>query len=585
MQFKNIGIGNVTVADFSRMNLAFADKTPFIKDLEDRSCEAVVFLRPRRFGKTLFTRILFNYYDRSLAGKFDENFNGTWIHSHRTPRAGSYYCLNFDFSRVVPDSRESRDSFILAVAAGISYFSRRYPDKGFPEEALDPKLYSSASDLIGKFLMSFVRRAKDGERLYVIIDEYDHFANEVLSKDSEAFRDLTSTAEQHDGMIKTFYTTLKSYSGRDAGSCIDRFYITGVSSVSLSSLTSGFNICSNISDNPKFNAMAGFTHDELSKIIDETVDFSTLGKITKKQVMTILEQRYDGYLFSESASESIFCPNMCLTFLSRLITNKKIPPLLSEGTLSADVANLDGMMRLAEPWARDQLEEKIFRKESVRVILPQALNLNEHNLFDMSEAASMLMYLGFLTAEHDSGDDDAPDDLMNYRCPNEASYQVFLNYIQSLTGLGRWNQTDLSMLEEKGDIRPLIDAVALFIRRMKDSSFAGFNERTLQTVFYFTVKDSARRGLTVSIEYDTGAHGRADLFIQNRRPGSRQLLLELKYLSKARGTDQAVAAKLNEAKEQLRRYRAAPNFCNVRNLDCWSVVFVNSEPEAVEKLT
>lgn len=69
--------------------------------------------------------------------------------------------------------------------------------------------------------------------------------------------------------------------------------------------------------------MAGFTHDELSKIIDETVDFSTLGKITKKQVMTILEQRYDGYLFSESASESIFCPNMCLTFLSRLITNKK----------------------------------------------------------------------------------------------------------------------------------------------------------------------------------------------------------------------------------------------------------------------
>ena len=299
--------------------------------------------------------------------------------------------------------------------------------------------------------------------------------------------------------------------------------------------------------------------------------------------MAILEQRYDGYMFSESAKESIFCPNMCLIFLNRLITNKKIPPLLSEGTLSADVANLDGMMRLAEPWARDQLEEKIFRKESVRVILPQALNLNEHNLFDMSEAASMLMYLGFLTAEQDS-DDDVPDDLMRYRCPNEAGYQVFLNYIQSLTGLGRWNQTDLSALEEKGDVRPLIDSVALFISRMKDSSFAGFNERTLQTVFYFTVKDSARRGLTVSIEYDTGAHGRTDLFIQNRRPGSRQLLLELKYLSKAKSTAQAVAAKLEEAKEQLRRYRTAPNFCNIMNLDCWAIVFVNSEPEAVEKL-
>ncbi len=585
MKFKRIGLGNIALANFSRQDFVFADKTRYIGTLEDFESQTPVFLRPRRFGKTLFTKILFNYYDKSQAAKFDENFKGTWIYDHRTELASSYYCLKFDFSKVDSFGDGLIRSFIQAVASGISNFSKRYPEKGFSAEELDPRLYATPSELMNKFLTAFDRNAADGELLYIIIDEYDHFANDVLSKDRQSFRDLTSTAKDHPGPIKVFYRGLKSYAGGEDsdGSCIDRFFLTGVSAVSLDSVTSGFNISANISTDAEFNAMAGFTHDELSKIIDETVDFSRLGGITKAQILDVMEQRYDGYLFSAEATEKIFCPNMCLTFLHSLIKTRKIPPLLAAGTLTEDVGNLDGMLRIAEPWVRDELEDLIFRREKVRALLPQALNLNEHSLFNKGEAAAQLMYLGFLTFGADEGDDSG--DMTSYRCPNEASYQVFLNCLQAQTGIDRGGQADLTGLEEYGDVRPLADAASLFIKRIDDRAFAGFNERTLQTVFYFTVKDSGIRSLKADIECDTGDHGRADLYIQNRRPGGRQLLLELKYLSKAKGTDQAVASKLEEAKAQLERYRKAPNFKDVQNLDCWAIVFVNAEPKAVEKLS
>ena len=581
MQFKNIGIGNVTVADFSRMNLAFADKTPFIKDLEDLSCEAVVFLRPRRFGKTLFTRILFNYYDRSLAGKFDENFNGTWIHSHRTPRAGSYYCLNFDFSRVVPDSRESRDSFILAVAAGISYFSRRYPDKGFPEEALDPKLYSSASDLIGKFLMSFVRRAKDGERLYVIIDEYDHFANDVLSSDRDAFRELTSTAAGHTGLIKNFYACIKSFIGDSDEQPIAGIFITGVSAVSLDSVTSGFNIAKNISADSRFNAMAGFTHDELSEVVDETVDFSRLNGITKDQVMEVMEKRYDGYSFSRYADERIFCPDMCLNFLSDLIDTCTIPPKLADGNSGMDADRLGGMLSLAVPGARDSISQAIFRKESVAAEIPYTLNLNQTGSFSQDQTVSLLAYLGFLTIDPETSKKSR---MIHWRCPNEVCYQTFIDCEAKSIGFRQSSRLDLSGVTERGDIMPLVEETARRISGIPASAFSGFNERCLQIVFYYTAMDSDDDSLLPELECDTGGRGRADLFIRNMRSGGRQYLLELKYLSEAKGTESAVASKLGEAKEQLARYRDAPNFKDVKNLDCWAIVFVNKEPKAVEKL-
>ena len=129
MALRSIGLGNISLPDFRRENLVFADKTPYIQKLEELGSNAVVFLRPRRFGKTLFTNILQSYYDRSLAAEFDANFSGTWIHDHRTPLAGSFYCLWLDFSLVPPLPERLSQGFIGAVITGLTDWTWGCPRK------------------------------------------------------------------------------------------------------------------------------------------------------------------------------------------------------------------------------------------------------------------------------------------------------------------------------------------------------------------------------------------------------------------------------------------------------------------------
>ena len=212
MANKNIIIGMRSLSEIREKNGIYIDKTRFIEELENNAGTNVpVFLRPRRFGKSLTVSMLLNYYDICKKEQFDKNFKGTWIYDHRTPLANSFYVLRFDFSDVSSVYSEVNDSFTLSVASSISRFSDNYPELGLTKEELDPSLYKNATDLLSIFLTKFQSKAKAGEYLYVIIDEYDHFANEILTRDKEAFKDITSTAEGHEGLIKRFYALLKKY--------------------------------------------------------------------------------------------------------------------------------------------------------------------------------------------------------------------------------------------------------------------------------------------------------------------------------------------------------------------------------------
>ena len=581
MAFRKIGLGNVPLSYFNSKNMVFADKTKYIQKLEELGSSAVVFLRPRRFGKTLFTNILKSYYDKKRFAQFDENFSGTWIHSHRTPLAGSFCCLRLDFSRVQSLPERISQGFIEAVIAGLIDFTVSYPEIGLPPDKLTPDLYNSPVSLLLAFINNFKLKAGPETRLFIIIDEYDHFANDVLSSDRDAFRELTSTAAGHTGLIKNFYACIKSFIGDSDEQPIAGIFITGVSAVSLDSVTSGFNIAKNISADSRFNAMAGFTHDELSEVVDETVDFSRLNGITKDQVMEVMEKRYDGYSFSRYADERIFCPDMCLNFLSDLIDTCTIPPKLADGNYGMDADRLGGMLSLAVPGARDSISQAIFRKESVAAEIPYTLNLNQTGSFSQDQTVSLLAYLGFLTIDPETSKKSR---MIHWRCPNEVCYQTFIDCEAKSIGFRQSSRLDLSGVTERGDIMPLVEETARRISGIPASAFSGFNERCLQIVFYYTAMDSDDDSLLPELECDTGGRGRADLFIRNMRSGGRQYLLELKYLSEAKGTEAAVASKLEEAKEQLARYREAPNFKDMKNLDCWTIVFVNREPKAVEKL-
>ena len=207
-------------------NLAFVDKTMFIRKLEEQHVKVPLFLRPRRFGKTLFTDVLSEYYDIDTAGDFERLFGGTDIGKNPTEQRNSYYILRFDFSGI--DSAHLEKNFFETVKNQLEVFCSKYSSLNL---TVNENSVSSAS-LLEEFVTSFiVKRPRKTDQIFVVIDEYDNFANDVLATDVELFKSMTSA----EGFVKNFYAKLKALSG-SSQSAIGRFFVTGVSSIMLRAL-------------------------------------------------------------------------------------------------------------------------------------------------------------------------------------------------------------------------------------------------------------------------------------------------------------------------------------------------------------
>ena len=585
MAKKKIIVGMRSLPEIREKEGIYIDKTRFIDYLENNAGTSVpVILRPRRFGKSLTASMLHNYYDISKKNKFDKNFKGTWIYDHRTPLASSYYVIHFDFSDVSSDSKDVNYTFLTSVGSSIISFTNFYPDKGLTEEQLDYSLYNSATDLMQVFLDNFSKKAKEGEYLYVIIDEYDHFANEILTRDKEAFKDITSTAEGHEGLIKRFYALLKKYYRGESSGAIDRFFITGVSSVSLDSVTSGFNIATNISLKSDFHEMIGFTHAELSEVIDETVDFSLLSDITKEQVMQIMEENFDGYAFEKKAKEKMFNSNLCLAYLESVISERELT-YPSRISLNDDAGKLRGMLNLCEDDVREDIVRAMFNKSPIVTELPDKMNLNSTNYFDKAQMISLLYHLGYLTIDTETSQKKG---LTSFIIPNRVYENLFLDYCRMSIGYSADAYKDLSpMFEESADITPLLQIITEQIEtKLNPQSLGKFTEMALQLVCDSIINNSFYRKLSSYTEFYTGK-GFADVFVKNTYPNGHYFLLELKYLHKKDDTKSAVEGKFAEAKEELEKYRQGAVLKEkVGNhpLDCYAIVFVGSECRLCQKI-
>ena len=227
---KGIPYGNVAFRDIRSRNLAFVDKTRYIELLEKYGGDNPFIVRPRRFGKTLFTQMLEAYYDECLAEEFEKNFAGTYIGEHKTALASSFRVIYFDFSGI-SDSDNIKESFQNKVRNAIKKYFDKYPHP--EQDEILKGTYTSPADLIGDFFA--LLPLDDAQKVYVIIDEYDQFANDILSADVEEFRKITSA---HDAYYKSFFMRLKEATQ----GAVARVFITGVSLISLDSMTSGFNI-------------------------------------------------------------------------------------------------------------------------------------------------------------------------------------------------------------------------------------------------------------------------------------------------------------------------------------------------------
>ncbi|MBQ2632105.1 MAG: AAA family ATPase, partial [Kiritimatiellae bacterium] len=320
--------GVADYAEIRRANAWFVDRTAKIRDLE--ATRYAMFLRPRRFGKSLLLSILRAYYDVQYADRFEEFFSGTDIGADPTDERGRYLVLYFNFSAVSKDVREVQSSFNDYASLCCDTFVRNYggrlPD-GLAERVL------SAAGCINKLSVVTQGLIGTGVKLYVLIDEYDNFTNTILAESGlDAYNDLC----HGDGFFKQFFANLKdAATGTEAP--VTRLFVTGVSPVTMDDVTSGFNIATNISLDPQFADLTGFRHDDLRAIADY---YGAQCGFDADKAYDAALTWYDNYRFGSADAPTLANTTLVLFLFGHLWRTHQFPDNMIDANLRTDYAKI-----------------------------------------------------------------------------------------------------------------------------------------------------------------------------------------------------------------------------------------------------
>ena len=319
------------VSDYAQMRKAnawFVDRTAKIRDLE--ATRYALFLRPRRFGKSLWASILEAYYDVRYADRFDEFFSGTDIGENPTDERGKYLILRFDFSAVSKDAALVQDDFNGYAGLRCDTFARDYAQL-IPGD-LAERIFKAPT--VGKKLNEIASGLQHTDRkLYIIIDEYDNFTNTILA---EYGVDAYNRLCHGDGFFKDFFTRLKAAtSGTEAP--VARLFITGVSPVTMDDVTSGFNIGTNISLDPRFADLTGFRHDDLRAIADY---YAPRCGFDADKAYNVALAWYDNYRFGSADAPALANTTLVLSLFNMLWQTGRFPDDFIDENLRTDYAKI-----------------------------------------------------------------------------------------------------------------------------------------------------------------------------------------------------------------------------------------------------
>ena len=551
-------------ADFRRIRLRrwlYVDKTRFVRRLEQE--DYVFLIRPRRFGKTLWVSLLENYYDRFWADDFEATFAGTDIGREPTGEQGRYVTLRFNFSMVNDKLETLEREFETYCFIELRGTLRRHPDL-FPEVALRDIL---APPTIATKLSELFRYAGDHHiALYVLIDEYDNFANTVLAHHgAEAYHSFTHGG----GFYRNFFATLKGGTDRSGGG-IDRLFITGVSPVTMDDVTSGFNIGTNISLHPDFNEMVGFTEAEVRRLVETYRDHGVFDQDVEA-AMALMGEWYNGYRFAKDAATDLYNTDMVLYYLKDSMPNRPVPDDLIDTNVRIDYGKLRHLLVVGRQLNGNfDLLRDVIAEQQVDVRRVQS-GFPLHELAEPENFLSLLHYFGLLSIR------EVARGMPRLAIPNQTVKRLMYGYLRDgykdvgvfRINLFRFEQTLMRMANE-GEWRPVFEFLSEAIATQTgirdyiggEKVIQGFLAAYLSVADYYVFRSEAELG-----------KGHADISLEPllaRYPHLRAgYLIELKYLARGDPTHETrVEAAVGEATAQLRRYladeRLARQFPGVR---------------------
>ncbi len=459
------------ISNFKRLitgDMYYVDKTKYLDILEQKE-DFQFFIRPRRFGKSLFLSMLDTYYDLNEKNSFDKYFSGLYIHNNKTADANSYMVLKLNFATLITDQGKKLliESFDELVSSAVDECIFEYSD--ILEHDKLPTEKKKATFALD-YIINLAKRKK--QKMILLIDEYDNFANNIMSNQKQLYNELMHDA----GYIRTFYKTVKKAT---ATGVLTRVFMTGVSPITLDELTSGANIFANITNEEDLNAMLGFTEKEVIKIIDY---YKIDKKVDRSELLEILKIYCNGYKFNRYAKETIYNTDMVLYILNAINKAGRYPDSLIDSNMKTDYTRL---RKLAAIFADEDEMIKIIQEEKTEAIeLKEKFNIESLSKAEEKQTSlySLLYYLGLLTI------DKAIANKVILKIPNYAVkvlYWEYMNNIYDVKNIS--NNIEITKAMEKmrlkGEVEDIFDIYNRFRNNLSNRDLRWYNETTSKVIF------------------------------------------------------------------------------------------------------
>ena len=542
------------ISDFNRLrrdNLYYVDKTMYLPLLENEA-SYLFFIRPRRFGKSIFISMLHAYYDIGLKDKFDEMFGDLWIARHPTPLRNRFLVLHLDFSQVggtIEQLEENFNSYCNVKLDGFISDYRQYYTADFVDRVLGAK---KATDKLN--LINDESRRRDLST-YLIIDEYDNFTNTVLNEQGEEVYWAMTHAE---GFYRDIFKKFKG--------TFERIFITGVRPVTLDDVTSGFNIGWHISTKEEFNQMLGFSAEDVREMFTYYKDKGLIRPDADiEDIIEDMKPWYDNYCFAEEALDTqsrVFNCDMVLYFLRNYMSTGDTPEQMIDPNTKTDYGKMRKLIQL------DQLDgdrKGIIRTiaETGQIVAKLEETFPAHKITDPLIFPSLLFYYGMLTIKGTYGTQ------LILGIPNNNVRKQYYGYL--LEEYQEAKFVNLAELEYKftgmafdGHWRDALQYMADAYAKVSSVRDRIEGERNLQGFFMAYLNLNAYYYTAPELELN---HGYCDFFLLpdlTHYPTKHSYILELKLAPKReKGMSEPtylanVAKQWQQAVEQIKQYAAAP---------------------------
>ena len=555
-QVKEVPYG---VADFAKVieqNLYYVDKTMFLPEIEKQP-RNLFFIRPRRFGKSIFLSMLYSYYDCKQKDKFQKLFGNLWIGKRPTPLQGNYQILYLDFSQITGKIDVLEEKFGTYMSINLNAFVRYYADSYQEEkdEIIEAKDYAAKLELI------FKAAKAHNYPLYLIIDEYDNFTNVVLNEHGEKVYHAITHA---DGFYRDVF---KKFKGN-----FERIFMMGVSPVTLDDVTSGYNIGWNISIKPEFDEMLGFSTKD---VIDMFTYYKENGLLPAdcdiEAIVNDMKPWYDNYCFAEDALDKdirMFNCDMVLYYLRNYMDSGRPPRIMIDPNTKTDYGKMKKLLQFDK---LDGERRGIIHKiaEEGQIITQLYESFSAYQIPKAEIFPSLLFYYGMLTIKGTFGSQ------LILGIPNNNVRKQYYNYLleefQDINYVNPINlTTQFTYMAFEGKWQEPLQHIADAYAKVSSVLDSIESERNLQGFFMAYLNLSDYYITAPELELN---HGYCDFFLLpdlTHYPTKHSYILELKVLSKKEfdeeakdaykedGTSMTKAEKQwEDAVEQINRYAEA----------------------------